>query len=74
MARKAITLRICEISRDESGKPVLVSEGDGFTADQIVEAYMKLGEMRDAFKKDGKDPYALVLLPDGKGGPYLPPI
>lgn len=74
MARQAITLRLCTVSRDADGKPVLVSEGDGFTAAQSMEAQMALMRARDEAKAKGLDPFTIVLLPDGKGGPYLPPV
>lgn len=74
MAREPITLRLCTVSRDADGKPVLVSEGDGFKASETMTAQMRLLKAREEAKQQGLDPYTIVLLPDGKGGPYLPPV
>lgn len=72
MARKAITLRYAIIGLDTNGKRFIVSLGEGFTDDQRPEAYAYLRKMRQDQLTTGADPYAAVLLPEGRGGPYLP--
>lgn len=74
MARPQVTMRLCTVSRDADGKPVLVSEGDGFTENQSAEAQARLLAARAEAQLKGLDPFTIVLLPDGKGGPYLPPV
>jgi hypothetical protein len=39
---------------------------------ELKNAQNTLGQLRIVEKTAGRDPYNIVLLPDGKGGPYLP--
>ena len=72
MSRKPITLRYAIIGLDTNGRRFIVSLGEGFTDDQKSQAYAHLQLMRQDQLTTGSDPYAAVLLPEGRGGPYLP--
>lgn len=73
MARNASGYALCTILIDAAtGEKVIVETLDTYTEKQLPEAKRALQARRDAAKVEGANPYDYVLLPDGKGGPYLP--